>query len=357
MPKINLAVIFGGKSGEHEVSLNSAKQIIEALNKEKYNIIPIAITKKGKWLIGNKGNEYLKLYAGKTKEDGISIKQSQGLVSINNNEKSLTNFIEGDTEDRKIDLALPILHGPYGEDGKLQGMLDMLGVPYVFSGTLASALSMNKDKTKIIAQNTGLNVIPDIILSKGEDYNIKKIINKLSLPIVIKPMELGSSVGMSIAKNEKELEQGIEQAFKHDIEIMLEKFIKGRELTVGVMSDKMDAYPLPVIEIIPKVSDWFDYKAKYEKGGSDEICPANIPDNIRNEIQKMALNIFQAIKCRGVARADFIWSRQDNKLYFLEINTIPGMTATSLVPQAAKTAGMEFGEFLDKLIQGALDHF
>ena len=308
MPKLKIALLSGGILGEREVSLKTGEQIYNALDKQKYEIFK---------------------YDPKT---------------------DLKQFFL-DAIDKKFDLVFPALHGPFGEDGKLQGMLDMIGMPYVFSNCLASALSMDKYKTKIIARDVGLNLVPDIALQKDEKYNIQKIINKLLLPIVIKPMELGSSVGMSIAKNEQELEQGIEDAFKHGDKVMLEKFIKGRELTVAVMDNEQNMEALPVIEIIPKISDWFDYKAKYEVGGSEEICPADIPDAIKDEIQNLAIKAFKAIGCKDLARADFIWDTENNKMYFLEINTIPGMTQTSLAPQAAKVAGMEFGEFLGRLIE------
>jgi D-alanine-D-alanine ligase len=350
--KLNLAVIFGGQSGEHEVSLKSANQVISALNKEKYNIIPIAITKKGQWLIGDKGKKYMELNLPKAgEEDGISIEQSQSLVTINQEGKEMEKFAEGDTGGNKIDLVLPIVHGPYVEDGKLQGMLEMLGIPYVFSGTLASALAMNKFKTKLIAKKSGLVIAKDMIV--GKKYKTEKIVKKLNLPVVVKPVELGSSVGISIAKTEEELKNAIDKALELGSEVLLEQFIKGRELTVAVMGNKLPK-ALPVIEIIPKVSTFFDYRAKYQSGGSEEVCPAEISEEIRKKVQRYAVKIFKAVSCRDLARADFILSEENGKLYFLEINTIPGMTATSLAPQAAKAAGMEFSDFLDKLIDGAM---
>jgi len=309
MPKIKIALLSGGISGERDISLKTGEQIYEALDKNKYEIFK---------------------YDPKT---------------------DLKRFFL-DATDKKFDLVFPALHGPFGEDGRLQGMLDMIGMPYVFSGCLAGALAMDKKKSKIIARDAGLNIAKDIVLKKGEKYSTENIIKELSLPIFIKPLELGSSVGMSKASTEKELEEGIKLAFKHSNKIILEQFIKGRELTVPIMGAPPKA--LPAIEIIPKVSDWFNKEAKYEDGATDEICPAKIPDNIKNEIQSLGIKMFNAIGCKDLARADFIWSEKDGKLYFLEINTIPGMTAASLTPKAAKVAGMEFGEFLDKLIKGAM---
>jgi len=310
MPKIKIALLSGGWAGEREISLKTGEQIYKALDKKKYQ------------------------------------------VSRYDPKNDLGKFFS-DALKKKFDLIFPALHGPFGEDGKLQGLLDVLGIPYLFSGCLSSALAMNKYKTKVIIGKEGLIMAPDILIRKNEKYNLNKIIKKLSLPIVVKPSELGSSVGMSIAKTKKELEPGIKTAFRYDREVLLEKFIKGRELTVPVMGNN-PAKALPVIEIIPRVSTWFDYKAKYEVGGSDEICPAKIPGKIKNKIQKQALAAYKAIGCKDLARVDFIWQKGSDKLYFLEINTIPGMTATSLVPKSAKAAGLTFSQFLDKLISQAI---
>lgn len=305
--KIKIALLSGGISGEREVSLKTGGKIYSALDKNKYEIFQ---------------------YDPKT---------------------DLKKFFN-DACEKKFDLVFPALHGSYGEDGRLQGMLDMIGMPYVFSGCSASALAMNKHKTKIIAREAGLDIADYAILKQSDKINSEKIINKLSLPVVIKPIDSGSSVGMSIANKAEELERGINEAFKHSSEVMLEKFIKGRELTVAVLQSEQKTKALPVVEIIPKISQWFDYKAKYEVGGSEEICPADIPDEIKYKAQDCAIKIFSAIGCKDLARADFILSQNDGKLYFLEINTIPGMTQTSLAPQAAKAAGIEFGRLLDILI-------
>jgi len=311
MPKINLCLLAGGFGGEKEVSLKSAQTVLSALDKNKYNI---------------------------TQYDPAA---------------DLAAFVN-DLLEGKFDLIFPILHGPFGEDGKIQGLLDIFKAPYVFSGTRASAVAMNKQVSKLIAAKAGLVTAPDFYLQQGEEFDLTEIINKLGLPIVVKPVELGSSVGMTIAKNKEELEQGIITGFKYDNNLILEKFIKGRELTVPVWGNE-NPEAMPIIEIIPKVSEWFDYKAKYEVGGSEEVCPAEISDSVCIRIQESALKIFKAIGCYDLARVDFIWSEVEDKLYFLEINTIPGMTETSLVPQSAKAMGMEFSEFLDKLIKLALD--
>lgn len=312
MQKIKIALLSGGISGERKVSLKTGDEIYEALDKNKYEIFR---------------------YDPKT---------------------DLKNFCNS-LFSKKFDLVFPALHGPFGEDGKIQGMLDIFGIRYVFSGVCASALAMDKYKTKIIAKNAGLNISPCVILDKNNQYNIDEIINKLLFPIVVKPNELGSSVGMSIVKNKRELKDGIKTAFNNCDKIMLEKFIKGREFSVAVIGNNRTVKSMPVIEIIPKASSWFNYDAKYKIGGSDEICPAKISDKIKDDLQNLSIKIFQDIGCKDLARVDFILEEKKNKIYFLEINTIPGMTKTSLVPQTAKADGIEFNELLDKLISFNLD--
>ncbi len=351
--KINLAVIFGGQSGEHEVSLSSARAVINNLDTNKYQIIPIAITKKGNWLIGEKGEQYLKDNADKIgKEGAISEEESQNLVAENKKERNLLNYAEGEIPENRINLVFPLVHGPYGEDGRLQGMLDMLGMKYVFSGVLAQALGMNKAKAKIIAKDQGVGVAQDLVVNKN-DYEIEAVLAKIKLPIVVKPVALGSSVGISIAKNKKELKQGIEDAFQYGSEIILEKYISGREFTVTIMGGE-NPHVLAITEIIPLISEFYDYKAKYEEGGSKHICPAEIPLELENKLKQEALKTFKAIGCRDLARTDFMYDENKKETYFIDINTIPGMTATSLAPEAAKKADMQFGDFLDKLITNAL---
>jgi D-alanine-D-alanine ligase len=310
MPKINLALLYGGTSSERQVSVNSGQIVYEALDKGKYEIMRY------------------------------------------DPRDQLKPFIL-DALDGKIDLVLPVLHGPYGEDGRLQGLMDMIGVPYVYSGVLSSALAMDKHKTKLVAKSAGLRTAKETVLLSGKKFKTAPIVKKLGLPIVVKPNELGSSVGISIVKTEAELDSAIKKAFGYGNEVLLEEYIKGRELTIGVYMDKK-LKALPVVEIIPKVSEFFDYRAKYEPGGSQEVCPAQIPDKASKKLQRQALKVFESMGCDDLSRADFMWKEGTDKFYFLEINTIPGMTATSLAPQAAKAAGMELPAFLDKLIASAL---
>ncbi|MFA5993969.1 MAG: D-alanine--D-alanine ligase [Parcubacteria group bacterium] len=311
MPKkINLAVIFGGPSGEHAVSLKSASEVMANLDQQKYVVLPIKISRKGQW------------------------------------DRNLLQ--------NKIDLALIIGHGTFMEDGRLQAVLESYSIPYLFSGVLASALAMNKALTKIIARDAGLKVARGIVLKKTDPLDYPVIIKYLDFPIVIKPNELGSSVGTNIVKNEKDLKASLKEAFLWGDEVLLEEFISGRELTVAVLGRK-NLTALPVVEIKPRISQWFDYAAKYTTGGSEEICPAQIPATLAKKAQAQATRIFEALGCRDLTRADFIWNEKNKQLYFLEINTIPGMTKTSITPRAALADGFTFENFLNILITTALE--
>lgn len=350
MVKINLAVIFGGKSGEHDVSLSSAQGVIKSLNSERYNIQYLAITKSGEWLFDQEAKKYLELtkkFSTTSDEVDYFIKQSQ--------KEGLKKLIEKGIGNQKIDIVLPILHGPFGEDGKLQGLLEIIGLPYVFSQPLAHAIAMNKPKAKIIAEHSGILTANSLSFNKKDKVKVEEIIQNLDFPIVVKPSELGSSVGMSVVKNQDDLETAIETAFSVDDNIILERFISGREMTVPII-DLKKPEAVAVIEIIAKKADWYDYASKYENGGSQHICPAEINESLEKRLKESAVKIFKAIGCRDLARADFIYDEKNDKIYFLEINTIPGMTPTSLVPEAIQKNGMELGDFLDKLIEKRLDN-
>ncbi len=309
--KLKVALIYGGTSKERVVSLDTAKNVGPVLAK-KYDVIPIEVDLEGKWI-----------------------------KKIDQNRS-------------KIDVAFLALHGPGGEDGTVQGMLELLGIKYTCSGVLASALAMDKAKTKRLAAAEGILVAPHIIINK-KDYlkNPKKYLKNFRGKIVIKPNQIGSSLGITITDKKDQIKKGLEGAFKHDDEVMIEPYLQGRELTVPILGNK-NPHPLPVIEIVPKISEFFDYRAKYETGGSDEIVPAPIPNSLRKNVQDIALFMHKLLGCRGFTRSDFIVT-DSGQIYFLEINTIPGMTANSLTPKSAKAAGMSFNQFLDKLIQLALD--
>ena len=332
--KKNIAIIFGGNNSEHEVSLSSAGAVAGVVDKNKYNIIYVAILKKGNWIIGPQAKKYLK-----EKKDVQLLKKND-----------IAKFVEM-VGKKKIDLVVPILHGEYGEDGRLQGFLDILNIPYIFSGHSAHALGMNKSKTKKVMDSIGVQTIPGYTIDRNEKYNISKIIQELGLPLFVKPSNAGSSVGISKVENKNELADAIEKAFKHGSQVIIEKMIDGRELTVAIIEHNGKQNVLPVIEITANTNDWYDYDAKYKTGGSEHICPAKISKKMEIIAKDYALKAFNEIGCRHLARTDLLWDENTKIMYFLEINTIPGMTGTSLVPDAAREAGISFDELINKLIK------
>ncbi len=308
MEKLRVALIAGGKSSEREVSLKSGTQVYEALDKCKYDI---------------------RRYDPLTDLDRL-VKEAP-----------------------EIQVALIIMHGRGGEDGTMQGFLDLLEIPYQGSGVLASALAMNKELSKALYQMTGLKVPNAMAFSRQIAPSPQDIEAALGLPVVIKPATEGSSIGISIARTLDELEAGLAAAFRYDAQVLVEEFIEGTEITGAVLGNATPQ-ALPLVEICPADHyTFFDYDAKYQPGASQEICPARLSPELTEKAQTCALKAHQALGCRGYSRTDMIV--RDDKIYVLETNTIPGMTATSLFPQAAKAAGLDFTELLDKLIKLALE--
>ena len=304
MKKLTVALLSGGISSEREVSINSGRQVFEALDKEKYEIIR---------------------YDPKTDIDRLV------------------------ADAPKIDVALIILHGLYGEDGTVQGLLDLLNIPYQGSGVLGSAIAMNKVISKQLFQKHGLPIPEYIVAKKDDTIDATNCRKQIGLPLVVKPAEGGSSVGMSIVKTEDTLKSALEKAFEYDETVLIESYIKGVEITGAVIGNK-DLQALPIIEIIPdEKHDFFDYEAKYTAGITQEICPARIDDSLTVRAQTYSKMAHQALSCKGYSRTDMIL--KDNDIYVLETNTIPGMTPTSLLPQAANAAGLNFSQLLDRLIE------
>ena len=308
MKKIRLALLAGGKSGEREVSLKGAEEVAKALDPQKYDV---------------------KRY------------------------DPATDLAKLATESDRLDAAFILLHGPFGEDGTVQGFLDLLAIPYQGSGVLGSAIAMDKNLSKILYRNASLKVPEWYMASKEDIDNPSKILGQLGLPMVIKPASQGSSLGMTIARSEDDIAEGLKKAFAIDRQVMVEEFIAGREITGGVIgNDELTA--LPLVEIIPDDAyEFFDYEAKYRPGASQEICPADLEEAITIRAQNYALAAHHALQLRGYSRTDMIVSGDD--IYVLETNTIPGMTPTSLLPQGAAAAGLDFPALLDRLIQLALE--
>lgn len=304
MAKIRLALIAGGTSDEREVSLRGAAGVEKALDPNKYAI--------------------------------VRYDPATDLARIAN-------------EATSIDVAFLLLHGVNGEDGTIQGFLDLLGIPYQGAGVLGSALAMDKNLAKIMYRLAGLPVAPWVMVEPRDLADTSRIVSEVGLPCVVKPVRQGSSIGMSIVREVDKLNAALQLALKHDSEVMIEQYIKGRELTAGVLGNA-DLQALPLVEIIPDAKyEFFDYEAKYQPGASREICPAEVSEAVRQKAQDYAVRAHRALQLRCYSRTDMILA--DDELYLLETNTIPGMTPTSLLPQAAAAAGFPFGALLDRLIE------
>lgn len=308
MKKLTIALLSGGISTERQVSLDSGDQVFEALDKEKYRVIR---------------------YDPKT---------------------DLNRLV---ADSHLIDAALIIMHGAFGEDGTVQGLLDLLGIPYQGTGVLGSSIAMNKLASKQLYALSNLPVPPFMSVKHGEKIDPRRYIKRLGLPLVIKPSTGGSSIGMSIVTSEEKLQGAIDDALRHDEKVLVETYVQGVELTGSVIgNDNLDA--LPIVEIIPDKSHaFFDYEAKYTPGITREICPARIDEAVTERAKRFAKMAHRALYCRGYSRTDMIL--KDRELYILETNTIPGMTANSLLPLAASVAGISFRQLLDKLIQLSLE--
>ena len=308
MTKLSIALLSGGISSERDVSIASGNQVYEVLDRDKYEVIR---------------------YDPKT---------------------DLPKLV---ADAAGIDAALIILHGPYGEDGTVQGLLDLLDIPYQGSGVLGSAISMNKLVSKQLYKSAGIPVAPDMTFKSIDMIETRAVVDQLGMPLVIKPVTSGSSIGLSIVKSEDALNDALEKAFAEDHEVLIESYIKGVELTGGVIGNE-ELQALPIVEIIPgKEFDFFDYTAKYTPGATEEICPARIDEATTQKAQSYAKMAHRALCCKGYSRTDMILA--DGELYVLETNTIPGMTPTSLLPQAAQAAGIDFSRLLDKLIEFSLE--
>ncbi len=308
MSRLRLALIAGGTSGERKVSLQGAAGVVKALDPQKYKV---------------------SRYDPATDLSRLAADAAQ------------------------LDVAFILLHGVHGEDGTMQGFLELLGIPYQGAGVLGSALAMDKNLAKTLYRLHGLPVASWEMASSDDVRDPGPLLERLRLPLVVKPVRQGSSIGMSVVREAGGLSGALHKAFAHDRQVMVEEFIRGREITVGVLgNDELTA--LPLVEVIPgEQYDFFDYEAKYKPGATREVCPAEVSDGIRSKAQEYGLVAHRVLQLRGYSRTDMIVRGED--IFILETNTIPGMTPTSLLPQAAAQAGLSFSVLLDRLIELALE--
>lgn len=350
--KINIGILFGGKSAEHEISLQSAKNVFEALDKEKYNPVLIAIDKTGKWVSHHEAQQLLqttdfnKLEVNDQVQDVALIPESQGKMTIINGDGSLP----------VLDVVFPILHGPFGEDGTVQGLLKLANIPFVGAGVLGSAVGMDKDVMKRLLRDAGIPIGKYICVYSEEAIPTYDFIKEqLGMPCFIKPANLGSSVGISKVNTEAEYQTALELAFSFDTKVLIEQFIEAREIECAVLGNRNPKASLPG-EVIAQ-HDFYSYEAKYldEKGAIIEI-PAKISEELTLAVQKLAIKTFEVLCCEGLGRVD-IFLMKDNRLLVNEINTMPGFTKISMYPKMWEKTGISYSELIDELIKLAMKRF
>ncbi len=359
MVKRNVMVVFGGKSGEHEVSLMSSASILRAINKEKYNVITVGITKDGLWKYHDGTIDEIEsgewegmpnLLAEKTEKNATIIPKDtgEGFLAI------------GRDRMEKIDVVFPVLHGPMGEDGTIQGLLEMMNIPYVGAGVLASSVAMDKAVAKKLFQAEGLPQAEFIVLYRKKYFDDKEqyialIEARFGYPVFVKPANLGSSVGISKAKNRQQLHEAIALAAKYDRKIVIEEFIDGREIECSVLGNDDPIASLPA-EIIPS-HEFYDYQDKYFDGTSQYVIPPEMPKEVIKEIREMAVTAYRLIDCTGLARIDFFVEKSTNRILLNEINTMPGFTKISMYPKMWEVTGIPYETLIDKLIELAIERF
>jgi D-alanine-D-alanine ligase len=356
--KLKVGIIFGGRSGEHEVSFCSASSIMKAINRNKYTVVPIGITKEGRWI--SPQESALALESGKIegKNTVILLNDPAGktLISIDNHQEFKKETWEG-----KLDVIFPVLHGPYGEDGTIQGLLELADIPYVGAGVAASAVSMDKELMKTIFKQKSLPVLKWLTIKrkdwqKDKEEILSLIQNTFEYPLFVKPTNLGSSVGITKVHRKEELEKAIDLASSYDRKILIEEGLEGaREIECSVLGN--DKPQTSVVGEVKPAREFYDYDSKYIDQATQLIVPADLPENVSEKVRKIALCAFKAIDAAGMARVDFFVTKKENKIYLNEINTIPGFTSVSMYPRLWEASGVSYPELIDRLIQMALERY
>ena len=331
--RVRVAVLAGGRSSEHEVSLASARSVVAALDPERYEVVEVGVGRDGRWAL-EAGDAPRELGGGPA--ETLPVKAERGTLEALG----------------AVDVVLPILHGPFGEDGTVQGLLELAGIPYVGAGVLASALAMDKDVFKKVMRDSGIPVAAHHAIRLGD-----RVENPFGYPVFVKPAGLGSSIGISKVRSEEELGPAVELAFAHDEKVLVEEFVDGTEVEVGVLGNRV---PPPIASLPGRIDtlghDWYDYSSKYDEGGMDLIVPPDgLPEETIELLQKRAVDSFVACDCEGLARVDFFVRASDGEVVLNELNTMPGFTATSVWAKLFEASGIGYAEALDRLIALALE--
>jgi D-alanine-D-alanine ligase len=352
-PRVRIAVVAGGRSSEHAISLASARSVIEALDPERYDVVTLLIDESGGWQVVDGAAALLAASEGAApaqlaKGGGTSLVPGAGGGALVGGNGASAG---------EIDVVFPVLHGPFGEDGTIQGLLETLGLPYVGAGVLGSAASMDKAFCKAVLRDAGIAVARSLVLRHGADDPLdpaveKRVSETLGWPVFVKPANLGSSVGISKVHGPEELVDALELAYRHDEKALVEEFVAGREIECGVLGNER-----PVASAVGEIrphAEWYDYAAKYDEGGSDIIVPADLPVAVAERVRSIALDSFRALELSGMARVDCFLTPAGEVLVN-EVNTIPGFTSTSVYARLFAAAGVSYPEVLDRLIQSGLD--
>ncbi len=348
--KIRVAVLFGGKSAEHEVSIQSAKNVVASLDETKYDVVLVGIDKQGSWhtLPGQS-----LLTSSFAKQTAIGDTNEVRLVAQDGGGKLVSLSGSGDAE--AIDVVFPILHGPFGEDGSMQGFLKLANVPFVGSGVLGSAVGMDKDISKRLLKEAGLPIAQFLVFRKNEKIDSDAVIKRLGLPLFVKPANLGSSIGVKKVHNKDEFSSAISEAFTYDNKILIEEAIVGKEVECSILGNDDPIASLPG-EIVAN-HEFYDYDAKYfDEKGAVLCIPANIPKEKIKEVQALAIKTFKTLCLEGMARIDFFYTK-DQTFFVNEANTIPGFTNISMYPQLWEASGMSYAALVDRLIELALEKY
>jgi D-alanine-D-alanine ligase len=366
--KIRVGVLFGGQSGEHEVSLTSARAVMAALDRDKYDVVPIGITKEGRWLAGGDPLAALEAAADpKLLPAGAELRIKNEELRTDTSAADVTNTMLVSRPDSQfsmlnaqfsIDVVFPVLHGPRGEDGTVQGLLELAGLPYVGCGVLASAVGMDKAMMKAAFAAAGLPLVPWLLVRRVDwRHDVAQAVDQieagLRYPVFVKPANLGSSVGITKAADRAALRRGLEEAARYDRRIVVEQGIDAREIEVSVLGNDDPLASVPG-EIVPS-NEWYDYAAKYLGGESRILIPAPIAPALAEQVRTLGVHAFKAVDGAGLARVDFLLDRATGALYLNEVNTMPGFTPVSMYAKMWEASGMSYGALLDRLIELALE--
>jgi D-alanine-D-alanine ligase len=357
--KTRIGLVFGGRSGEHEVSLASAESVMANMDRDKYEIVPIGITKEGSWLLGTEprtlraAEQHAIHDAGLEETTAVTLTgdpRLRRLIPVENGQELGNRGV--------LDVIFPVLHGTYGEDGALQGLLEMANVPYIGCGVLGSALGMDKEKMKLVFQAVGLPVAEYLVYRRNQwerstEFILDAVEQRLGFPCFVKPVNLGSSVGVNKAHDRNELEHAINVAADYDRKIIIERGINCREVECGVLGN--DEPIASVVGEIISSNEFYDYRAKYIDGKSQAVIPADIPQETAEEVRRQAVQAFLALDLSGLARVDFFLEKETGQVYINEVNTLPGFTTISMYPKLWEASGLPYAQLMDRLIELAIE--